>query len=257
MDFLAFGMTLLLPVASLVLGYLRDRWRDKHKRRLVLKSYPPERLLQVSDSVRSDISIAFQGKEIKDLARFKFSIHNTGRDPILKSDVVSPIKIRINRPVLNVVNHSESPHFDISSDPRRNGIVIQWDLFNQGCSAMFDVICESVTEPVDAALDYQIAGVPRIKEETVSQYEIEEDKQPPIVKILDYVLFYIPGSIFVVFSFWFWLRSDSITDDLKKAKEYHLLLDLTWIAMSFGIIAGAFLVGSFFSWFYRELIKRW
>ena len=255
MSVLPLFLTGLLPViASTVLVLLIYRRRDKYKKRLVFKSYPPERLIEVSDSIGPQVSIEFQDKTIKELSRFRFSIHNVGRTQITESDIVSPLTLETNRPILSVVKHRESSHLDLSFDPGANSVLIQWKLFNQGCVTMFDVVCDGPADPLETSLAYQIAGIPRIKEETVSKHEIDEANQPRVLKILDWMFFYIPSSLFVVFSFWFWI--DSITRNPENLEKYHLLSDITWLGIGIGIIVCLILIVSSLGWIYREFIQR-
>lgn len=103
MSFVTLLIAGLLPViVRACLNLLIQRRRDKFEKRLVLKSHPPEHLLEVSDSVQPEISILFQNKPVSELSRFRFSIHNTGRTPITESDIVSPLTLRTNRPILSV-----------------------------------------------------------------------------------------------------------------------------------------------------------
>ena len=139
-------------------------------------------------------------------------------------------------------------------DPGGNSIVIRWKLLNQGCVAMFDVVCDGPADPLETSLTYQLVGIPSIKEETVSRYEVDEANQPAIVKVLDWVFFYIPGSMFVAFSFWFWF--DSVTESPENLEQYHFLPDITWIGMGVGLIICGISIASFCRWFYQQFIER-
>ena len=259
MDFLTLPTVLIAgllvrPVLTVCLNLLVQRRRDKYKRLLLLKSYPPEGLLSVSDSVQPEISVRFQDRAVKELSKCRYSLHNIGRDPITASDVVSPLTLRTNRPILRVATQSEPSRFNISFEPGGQSIVVRWELFNPGCVAVFDVTYDSYGDPLKTSLDYQIAGIRTIQKETVSRHETQRADEPIFMKIADVVFGYVFFPAFVIFSFWFWF--DSITTNPDNLEEYHFLSDITWFGMWFGVIVVFAMIVSGLTWFYREFVKK-
>ena len=82
------------------------------------------------------------------------------------SDIVSPLTLTTNIPIMVVVNRSDSPHVETSFEPGGHSIVVRWKLFNQGIVGMFDVLADSGAGVLKTSLNYEIVGIPKIKEET-------------------------------------------------------------------------------------------
>ncbi len=259
MDFLTLPTVLIAgllvrPVLTACLNLLVHRRRDKYKRRLLLKSYPPERLLSVADSVQPEISVRFQDRAVKELSKCRYSLHNIGREPITASDVVSPVTLRTNRPILSVATQSEPSRVNVAFEPGGQSIIVRWELFNQGCVAVFDVTYDSHGDPLKTSLDYQIAGIRTIQEETVSRHETPRADEPILMEIADVVFGYVVFPSFVIYSFWFWFGSR--TNNPENLEEFHLLSDITWFGMWLGAIVVFAMIVSGLTWFYREFIKK-
>lgn len=142
----------------------------------------------------------------------------------------------------------------MSVSRKENSIVIQWDLFNQGCNMSFNVICEGPPIRTSESITYQIKGVPEIEKQILSPEQERYENEPRLFKYIESFMVFIIWPVLAVFSFWFWI--DSIRNNPEYLENYHMLSDITWIVVWFTIfflgVALIFLV----RWCFAELMKK-
>lgn len=226
---------LLSIFAPLLVILLIHRWKEKNKKRLLWRSYPPEAVLQIANDVKSEISIKFREEEIQEASRFRFALCNVGRTPLLGSDIVSPLTWVTDRRVLGVTKQGDQSPVEMSLCQRDNSIVISWDLFNQGCNFSFNVICEGPpTQPKDS-IEYQIKGVNKIEEEILTSEQANSEQESLGFKIIDYIMALIAWTALI--AFFFSPLSDSI--------------DVRWFVMIWSVFFIATILVPFGHWLYK------
>ena len=154
--------TLITPVLTTLLA---KRIRDP-RYALHWVVLPPKSMMDIAEEISDRLSTTFDGKEVTNLTKFAFVVHNVGSEPIDSQMVVEPITWKAPGAILNARVVASMPPVKLGLVLSERDMVLSWDLFNQRCRALIEVICESepaVTGASVGDIQYQIRKVPEIK----------------------------------------------------------------------------------------------
>lgn len=150
-------VTLLVAVLGVIAPIAWDYYNAKKDISLTVVS----RSIVISPSAEVDgLKVSYKGTELNTLSKTTFLIENTGSRPLLKSEVVSPIKIEVSKKVkvLDAIIDSQVPsNLDVNLI-RNNGIVeVHFSLLNPSDKVFFSLLTDS--NKLDFSASARIAGV--------------------------------------------------------------------------------------------------
>lgn len=170
----------------------------------IIKEYSSSLL---SNNIANEkIEIKYDGKNIDNISKTQFTIKNTGRTPIISSDIVSPIKIGLaNGNILDSSIEKLLPqNITTTLNINNDNIKLSFDLLNPGDIIIIDILSDSN----NAIYTCQS----RIK--NISTIKIEESRvKYKIVKRIDWTFILVmPITLFCIFALVCYL----ISGDKKK-----------------------------------------
>ncbi|MCD9212781.1 hypothetical protein [Vibrio cholerae] len=136
-------VTLLISILGVIVPITWDYYNAKKDLSLTVVSSS----IVISPSSEVDgLKVSYKGIELNTLSKTTFLIENTGSRPLLKSEVVSPIKIEVPKEVkiLDAIIDSQVPsNLDVNLI-RNNGIVeINFSLLNPSDKVYFSLLTDS------------------------------------------------------------------------------------------------------------------
>ena len=157
-----------IAAITAIAGIAFPLWLTKNRHALRWAIIETKSLLEVADEIASDISIKYYGQEISDITRYRFVLHNLGRTPIDKSDIVVPFKWEGPGKVLSAKIIASNPPVDLKLKIENNEVEISWSLFNQKCIALIEILCEGGSTDEKGKISGQIRNIPAIEIKTVT-----------------------------------------------------------------------------------------
>ena len=129
------GVATVLPFA---VSYLRSR-RRYGLRWAVL---PPQSMMEIAEDIASSVSILYKEQKFDNLLRFQFILHNTGSTPLKMENTINPLIWKAPGEIVKAQILYDDPPVKIDIGTAGDLLVIEWKLFNQGCKAVIEIICE-------------------------------------------------------------------------------------------------------------------
>ncbi|MBB1311851.1 hypothetical protein H5162_20795 [Pseudoalteromonas sp. SR41-8] len=150
-------VTLLVAVLGVIAPIAWDYYNAKKDISLTVVS----RSIVISPSAEVDgLKVSYKGIELNTLSKTTFLIENTGSRPLLKSEVVSPIKIEVPKKVkvLDAIIDSQVPsNLDVNLI-RNNGVVeVHFSLLNPSDKVFFSLLTDS--NKLEFSASARVAGV--------------------------------------------------------------------------------------------------
>jgi len=125
------------------------------------------------------MTITYAGEALDELSKTSFSVINTGRTPILKKDVASPITVKFAKEanVIDVKLDGMQPK-DLGATLKFNKedgeLILEFPLFNPGDKMDFSVLAKTSNVQFDSV--GRIAGVPTLVVKDVSQERVGKSR---------------------------------------------------------------------------------
>ena len=156
------GLATIIGILATGLGIVVPIIWDYYKTKTALELRQTSNSIVVSSEKEIDkLQFIYANNPVPGLSRIGFELVNTGRTPILNSDVIAPISIKLNdAKILDVVTSKTSPEnltltHEISEDKTSFSIV--FPLLNPGDSAHFTVL--AATDQAKPTASARIAGL--------------------------------------------------------------------------------------------------
>ena len=159
------------------------------KKSLTLNLISKSTLLYSSSVIKGSLSILYNGVEIKNLSILKYSLKNTGNQPVSSDDYEEKISIAFpnKHTVFSVDNIYKS---NSSLNPvlfiEDNTVKIKPLLLNRGDEISFQIVVSDMTE-LDAVIGYRIKGITKIKAENPLLFETLYTKAVAPILILSFI----------------------------------------------------------------------
>ena len=134
--------------------------RRRHAIRWVVLT--PTSMMVVAEEIIDKLQVTFSGTAVRNLIKYSFILHNSGREPIDQQAIVESLRWTGPGTILDARVVATNPPVDLDIHVEKQTMVLAWRLFNQGCQALIEVICESETETETGSITGQIKGVPEI-----------------------------------------------------------------------------------------------
>lgn len=150
-------VSLVVAILGVVVPIAWDYYSSQKGVSLTLMSQ--SQIISASTGVEG-LEISYKGTRLSSLSRMTFLVENTGNKPILESDVVSPIKIRISNAasILDAIIDSKSPsNLDFLAIKDKQDVVMKFSLLNPGDQAFISLLVD--TPEVGFSATARIAGV--------------------------------------------------------------------------------------------------
>ena len=148
-----------------VIPILLTIWLSRRRHALRWVVLPPKSMMQIADEIAKDLSVTFSGRVITNLTKLTFILHNVGREPIDREMVVEPITWTGPGVILDVRIIASIPPVKLEIVYSDDSMLLSWDLFNQNCRVLIEVICESKSDSElgdVGSIECQIRRVPEI-----------------------------------------------------------------------------------------------
>ena len=166
MDIIPF-LGLLLTVFVTLAAIFVPIWLRNRRYEIRWVSLPPASLMEIADDVSTRLETTFDGRPIKNITKFTFILHNSGRELLDAESIVRPLTWTGPGPVLDARIVTSLPPVELDIDASGSCVEMSWALFNQRCQALIEIICESDSEPDRGEISGQIRNVSEIKEKEI------------------------------------------------------------------------------------------
>ena len=152
-------------------------WRSRQRYGLRWAHLPPRSMLDIAEErIAANIAIYYKERRISNLTQYQFILHNIGYTPLKDSAIVKPFEWVAPGPIVSFRVVDTGPPVVLSlKATQENRLQITWELFNQRCKALIEVLCESNPSESEGKVDGQIENVPQIEEKQI--YYIDEDER--------------------------------------------------------------------------------
>lgn len=149
-------------------------WRARRRHGLRWVILKPQSMMKIAEDVADHVEIRYRGNLVTDLVRYQFILHNTGRVPVERDDAVEALRwAGPGRIVSARVVHS-SPPVALTLDAEEGDVVFSWQVFNQGCRALIEIVSEGASPGDTGEIGAQIRNIPAIEQKRVNLSDLEE-----------------------------------------------------------------------------------
>ena len=179
------------------LGIALPIWRTRHRYGLRWGDLESKSMMEIAEDIADDVTIQYKGRTIADMTKYQFILHNTGRTPLEKSDIVVPLNWKGPGAVLDASISVSDPPVDLSLKIKGDSVEFSWPLFNQGSMAVIEILCESGSPNLKGVLYGQIRDIPSIEEKKVS---VADDNR---ISLWSRTGWFIRGMVLIFSIYWF------------------------------------------------------
>ena len=173
----------IISIVSIIVGTLGivavvvPLWRSRQRYGLRWAHLPPRSMLDIAEErIAANIAIYYKESRISNLTQYQFILHNIGYTPLKNSAIVKPFEWVAPGPIVSFRVVDTGPPVILSLKiTQENRLQITWELFNQRCKALIEVLCESNPSESEGEVDGQIENVPQIEEKQV--YYVDDDER--------------------------------------------------------------------------------
>ncbi|KAB7691836.1 hypothetical protein [Plesiomonas shigelloides] len=150
-------VSLLVAVLGVIAPIAWDYYNAKKDISLTVVS----RSIVISPSAEVEgLKVSYKGTELNTLSKTTFLIENTGSRPLLKSEVVSPIKIEVPEKikVLDAIIDSQEPNnLDVNLIRKNEVVEVHFSLLNPSDKVFFSLLTDS--KKLEFSASARVAGV--------------------------------------------------------------------------------------------------
>ena len=170
----------IVGIILAITGIVVPIWRSRRQYGLRLVHLRPKLILDVPEKIADlFISVSVGGRPIRKLTRFEFILHNIGYTSLKGS----PAKFEWSSPspIVSARLVGTDPNVNIKHELVEDRLHITWELFNQKCRALFEVLCEGGPSESKNRVSCQIENITNIQEKQV--YLIDDDEEERIRQV--------------------------------------------------------------------------
>ena len=173
MEIVAIFVSILGPV---IVGFLRDRF-SRPRCGIQWVVLPPKSMMEIADEISDRLKTTFDEQPVKNLTKFSFILHNSGREPLDHDSIVEPLKWIGPGTIFDTRVVATVPAVELKIKHSDSNMEISWQLFNQSCQAFIEVICESESESDGDNITGQIKQVPEVKVKYINPFDEEKIRE--------------------------------------------------------------------------------
>ena len=137
----------------------------------------PKSMLDIAEGVAKSLKIFYNEQQIKNLTQYLFILHNTGFVPLKRDAIVSPLMWQAPGKILSARVVGTDPPVALILEHSEQQLSISWELFNQRCKALIEILCEGDANTEVGQVEGQIQNVPIIKQKEIRWVSEEEEIQ--------------------------------------------------------------------------------
>ena len=152
----------ILTVLSPLLGPLVAVLLSRKRNGIRWVSVTPVSMMEIADEISDRLQVKLDDTPVKNLTKFMFIVHNIGNNPIEGKDIVEPLAWKAPGRIINALVIDSDPHVALKLKLLDRTLEVHWQLFNQGCKALIEVIADAETESEIKGVSAQIRGIPKI-----------------------------------------------------------------------------------------------
>ena len=170
MDYMYIVPTFLAPIVTGLLF----RWLSRKRRAIRWVALTPKSMMEIADEVSDRLQVTLDGKKVQNLTKYTFILHNNGRNELDACQIVKPVTWTGPGVIVDARVVHPAPDVELKLTTVDRNLEIRWELFNQSCQALIEVICDAETEDDGGTVSSQIKGVPQI--EIKNLRHVDEDE---------------------------------------------------------------------------------
>ena len=170
MDYMYIVATLLAPIVPALLIH----WLSRKGRAIRWVALTPKSMMEIADEVSDRLQVTLDGKKVRNLTKYTFILHNNGRNELVEAEIVKPLKWTGPGVIIDARVVRSDPSVELALKAVGRDLEIRWELFNQRCQALIEVICDAETEDDGGTVSSQIKGVPQIEVQNRRHVDEEE-----------------------------------------------------------------------------------
>ena len=157
-----------------IIAVLLPTWLARRRAAIRWVTLTPQSMMDIAEEVSDRLDVTFDGRKITNLTKFTFILHNCGREPIDGEAIVEPLTWKGPGEIIDARVLVSNPFVELRLDRSERNLEIRWQLFNQSCQALIEIISDAGTETDVGDVSGQIRGVPRFYFRSL-RYADEED----------------------------------------------------------------------------------
>lgn len=136
--------------------------------------FTPKSMTDFAEEITDRLQVHLDGRPVINLTKFTFILHNSGREPIDSKAIISPIKWTGPGKIIDARVTATGPPVDLIVDVSKETVEFRWQLFNQQCQALIEVLCDVEDKKIEGEISGQIWKVPDIKRYNIRYVDEEE-----------------------------------------------------------------------------------
>ena len=154
----------IVAAVSPFIATLFTIWLSRRRQGVRWVTVTPISMMEIADEILDRLQVTLDGKSVSNLTKFTFIVHNFGRDPIDGKSIVEPLTWKAPGRIIDVRVVGSEPRVELKLESSKRTLEVRWELFNQGCQALIEVIvdAETETETEIENVSAQIRGIPKI-----------------------------------------------------------------------------------------------
>ena len=163
-----------LPIAIAILARIVRGWRTTQEYAIRWVTLAPTSVLEPPEDTPRTVEMTFGGQPVTHLTKFYFILHNSGTKALDATSIVQPLTWTGPGKVLDSRVVTTRPVVKLDLECSGENLVMTWQLFNQNCKALIEVLCDCPDDAGSGTIDGQIRNVSEIKS-MVSSYTDKEE----------------------------------------------------------------------------------
>ena len=148
---------MLIPAIIAIIGY---SFRRRYAIRWV--TLPPQAMLEFPKDISTRLKATFDKQPVKNLTKFRFVLHNSGSVAFDRKSIVTPVTWTGPGIVLDARVVNSQPYVKLNIQHSGQCVTLYWELFNQSCKALIEVLCDCSSGSGKGAVTAQIRDVPEL-----------------------------------------------------------------------------------------------
>ena len=229
-------LTLIITIIAIIIPLVYDYIKNMYRIDIILNSQSI--IIEEKANLKDKIKIFYQNTEVKNILQYNFSIHNTGKKPIVKDEVFQWPNIKIHNSTIldiSIIKHQPSNmlvNFDIKND----NVEIQFELLNPSDYINFQILVAKDDLTINN-IDYS-ARIKNIKKLNFINKDFVDNNEKMKKKSKKGIIFYIAIISFIIFVYVFislllsFLKKRIAIDKLSKDNNYlHKLRDNNFLSI--------------------------
>ena len=159
-------------IGPFALAYFMD-WVRRGRHAITWAAVSPKSMTDFAEELRGRLDVTLDGKPVASLTKYMFVLHNSGRHPIDGKLITNPLTWVAPGKILSAKVVNTNPPVELDVRVSGECAIFRWQLFNQRCQALVEILCDADENMNDGHVSAQIKGIPEVKSRAI-QFVDEE-----------------------------------------------------------------------------------